>query len=50
MDREGWVIVATGSTDADGRLKLVDEMPEAGLYRISFDTGSYNPRAFFREW
>lgn len=47
MDREGWVIVATGSTDPDGRLKLVDEMPEAGLYRISFDTGSYNPEGFF---
>jgi len=44
---EEWVIIATGSTDADGRLKLVDAMPEAGLYRISFDTGSYNPEGFF---
>ncbi len=47
MDREGWVIIATGSTDADGRLKLAGEMPEPGLYRISFDTGSYNPEGFF---
>src|SRR5258706_7552194 len=47
MDREGWVIVATGATDADGRWKFVDEMPEPGLYRISFDTGSYNPEGFF---
>ena len=47
MDREGWVIVANGSTDADGRLKLADEMPEAGRYRLSFDTGSYNPEGFF---
>jgi hydroxyisourate hydrolase len=47
MDREGWVIIATGSTDTDGRLKLVEEMPVAGLYRISFDTGSYNPDGFF---
>ena len=47
MDREGWVIIATGSTDSDGRLKLSAEMPEPGLYRISFDTGSYNPEGFF---
>ena len=47
MDREGWVVVATGSTDADGRLKLADEMPVPGLYRISFDTGAYNPEGFF---
>jgi hydroxyisourate hydrolase len=47
MDREGWVIIATGSTDADGRLTLAGEMPEPGLYRISFDTGFYNPEGFF---
>jgi hydroxyisourate hydrolase len=47
MDREGWVIIASGSTNADGRLKLAEEMPEPGLYRISFDTGSYNPDGFF---
>jgi 5-hydroxyisourate hydrolase len=47
MDREGWVIVARGVTDAEGRIKLVDEMPEAGLYRIAFDTDSYNLQGFF---
>jgi hydroxyisourate hydrolase len=47
MDREGWVIIARGSTDSDGRLKLAEEMPEPGLYRISFATGSYNPEGFF---
>ena len=48
MDREGWVTVASGVTDDDGRIKLVDEMPEPGLYRIAFDTGSYNPGGFFQ--
>lgn len=47
MDREGWVTVASGTTDADGRLRLVDEVPEAGTYRIAFDTGTYDPEGFF---
>ncbi|MBV8547039.1 MAG: hydroxyisourate hydrolase, partial [Acidobacteria bacterium] len=34
-------------TDADGRLKLVVDPPEPGTYRITFDTGGYDPSGFF---
>jgi len=39
--------IARGVTDADGRLKLIDDPPEAGTYRITFDTGGYDPNGFF---
>lgn len=35
-----------GATDDDGRARLCDE-PEAGTYRLQFDTGGYNPGGFF---
>ena len=50
---EGWVRVAAGATDADGRLKdLVPRGGEAqGTFRITFDTGAYfartGTRAFY---
>ena len=34
-------------TDADGRLKLIDDPPDEGTYRITFDTGGYDPNGFF---
>lgn len=40
-------VIASGKTDADGRLKLIDDPPEAGTYRITFDTGGYDPNGFF---
>jgi 5-hydroxyisourate hydrolase len=40
-------VIARGATNADGRLKLLDDPPEAGTYRITFDTGRYNPSSFF---
>ncbi len=42
-DGEWWSEIATGKTDADGRAVLLPkETPAAaGVYRISFDTGSY---------
>ena len=40
-------IIARGVTNADGRLKLTDDPPEAGTYRITFDTGDYAPNGFF---
>ena len=40
-------VLARGMTDADGRLKLIDDPPEAGTYRITFDTGAYDPNGFF---
>lgn len=40
-------VIARGVTDADGRLKLIDDPPAAGTYRITFDTGGYDPNGFF---
>lgn len=37
-----WVQIATGTADADGRLKnLGPERLPSGTYRLGFDTGSY---------
>jgi len=47
MSRGEWQVIANGETDNDGRLKLVDDAPEAGTYRITFDTGAYNSQGFF---
>lgn len=46
--REGpdWRPIGTGATDADGRLRtLTPGAIDAGVYRISFDTGAYFARA-----
>ena len=51
LERErdnGWQVVGSGTTDADGRLRtLLTESPEAGTYRITFNTGAYFPTGFF---
>jgi len=41
-------VVFDGSTDDDGRARLA-EHAETGTYRLTFDTGSYNPGGFFPE-
>lgn len=42
LDGGRWVRIATGSTDADGRVKdLGPERLPSGTYRLGFDTGSY---------
>ncbi|MDQ0821293.1 5-hydroxyisourate hydrolase [Arthrobacter sp. V4I6] len=42
LDGGRWVQIATGSTDADGRVKdLGPERLTSGTYRLGFDTGSY---------
>jgi len=46
LESDGGVI-AQGVTNADGRLKLVDDPPAEGTYRITFDTGAYDPNGFF---
>jgi 5-hydroxyisourate hydrolase len=49
---EGWATVATGHTDADGRLRdwVPAERWGAGRYRLVFDTAAYlGPDAFFPE-
>lgn len=43
---EGWTRCAAGRTDADGRLRPVDDEGhqidlERGAYRLDFDTGAY---------
>lgn len=40
-------VIARGVTNADGRLKLIDDPPAAGTYRITFDTGAYDSDGFF---
>jgi 5-hydroxyisourate hydrolase len=41
----GWVAIANGVTDADGRLtSFGPSVLTAGTYRVSFDTGSYFSR------
>ncbi|MGA9525272.1 MAG: hydroxyisourate hydrolase [Myxococcaceae bacterium] len=41
----GWRELARGVTDADGRVKpLLDVIPEAGIYRVSFDVAAYFAR------
>jgi 5-hydroxyisourate hydrolase len=39
-DGAGWTATARARTDADGRIAEL-AAPEAGMHRISFDTGSY---------
>ncbi|KAF7824274.1 uric acid degradation bifunctional protein TTL isoform X1 [Senna tora] len=46
----GWVLLGSSTTDSDGRsgqlLSIVDDV-NPGIYRISFNTGKYNPNGFF---
>lgn len=50
----GWTALATGTTDADGRVKpLLTASPELGTYRITFHVAPYFQRqgieAFYPE-
>ncbi|KAL3832997.1 hypothetical protein ACJIZ3_007733 [Penstemon smallii] len=49
-DKTGWKLQGTSITDKDGRsgylMNIVDEL-NPGVYRISFNTGKYNPDGFF---
>ncbi|HSU70766.1 MAG TPA: hydroxyisourate hydrolase, partial [Micrococcaceae bacterium] len=41
-DGEAWTQIATGTTDADGRVKdLGPERLATGTYRLTFATGAY---------
>jgi 5-hydroxyisourate hydrolase len=43
-------VLFEGVTDADGRAKILSpERVEAGVYRLTFATGDYNPDGFFPE-
>lgn len=45
-----WILKGTSMTDKDGRsgqlISMVDNL-KPGIYRISFNTGKYNPAGFF---
>lgn len=42
LDGDGWVRIAGGVTDSDGRIKqLGPERLPSGTYRLAFDTGKY---------
>jgi len=40
FDHGGFDVVCHGKTDADGRLRLI-EQPDSGTYRITFEIGDY---------
>lgn len=45
-----WKLEGSSTTDRDGRSGQLMSMVDAlnpGIYRISFDTGKYNPEGFF---
>ncbi|XP_059312072.1 uric acid degradation bifunctional protein TTL isoform X1 [Lycium ferocissimum] len=49
-DIGGWILLGSSATDKDGRSGQLMNMVEAlvpGVYRISFNTGKYNPDGFF---
>ncbi|XP_019463508.1 PREDICTED: uric acid degradation bifunctional protein TTL isoform X2 [Lupinus angustifolius] len=49
-DSGSWIVQGSSTTDSDGRsgqlLSIVDDV-NPGIYRISFNTGMYNPNGFF---
>lgn len=49
-DKDNWTLQGSSTTDKDGRsgqlMEVVDDL-NPGVYRISFNTGKYNPNGFF---
>ncbi|XP_054781123.1 uric acid degradation bifunctional protein TTL isoform X2 [Prosopis cineraria] len=49
-DSGSWVFQGSSTTDSDGRsgqlMRIVDDI-DPGIYKISFNTGEYNPGGFF---
>ena len=48
-DADAWHTVGAGATDDDGRLRTLTPAGPVppGRYRITFDTGTYDPDGFF---
>ncbi|XP_076892961.1 uric acid degradation bifunctional protein TTL-like isoform X2 [Bidens hawaiensis] len=50
LDKDKWIPQGSSVTDKDGRsgqlMKMVNDL-SPGVYRISFNTGKYNPNGFF---
>jgi 5-hydroxyisourate hydrolase len=53
LEREaeaGWQPIGRGKTDSDGRVSdLLSTAPDAGRYRLTFDTGAYFEGGFYPE-
>jgi 5-hydroxyisourate hydrolase len=50
LERTDGTVVASGHTDGDGRLRIVDGALAEGGYRLIFDTAAHlGPDAFFPE-
>ncbi|XP_051124539.1 uric acid degradation bifunctional protein TTL isoform X2 [Andrographis paniculata] len=50
IDSNCWKLLGSSTTDKDGRsgqLMSISDALNPGVYRISFDTGKYNPEGFF---
>lgn len=47
--KNNWEPAGSGTTDQDGRIKPLVPKVNPGIYRLRFDTGSYNPDGFFPE-
>lgn len=49
-DGGSWVVLGSSTTDSDGRsgqlMDIVDDV-DPGIYRLTFNTGKYNPTGFF---
>ncbi|KAI3800415.1 hypothetical protein L1987_28506 [Smallanthus sonchifolius] len=49
-DKDKWILQGSSTTDKDGRsgqlMDIVNDL-SPGVYRISFNTGKYNPNGFF---
>ncbi|HVP46773.1 MAG TPA: hydroxyisourate hydrolase [Bryobacteraceae bacterium] len=41
FDEDTWLLLAESATDADGRCRNLVSEASAGLYRITFSTGTY---------
>lgn len=45
QEGSAWVAAGAGTTDADGRCRNLAPRAEPGIYRLTFDTGSYLARS-----
>jgi 5-hydroxyisourate hydrolase len=41
LDEDAWLMLAESATDADGRCRNLATNASAGLYRLTFATGTY---------
>jgi 5-hydroxyisourate hydrolase len=44
QEGSAWAAISTGATDVDGRCRDLAPNAEGGVYRLTFDTGTYLKR------